>query len=94
VQDLEADFAFEIFRVFLLKRFKDMVTGLGIVDIFYVMMSTLYANNYLQVNTLALSTDFVLRTGPFDHTGKRYKTEEEGGINCVLYLMFHSQVHN
>ncbi|RUS16500.1 WD40-repeat-containing domain protein [Endogone sp. FLAS-F59071] len=31
-----------------------------------------------QVNTLALSTDFVLRTGPFDHTGKLYKTEEEG----------------
>lgn len=30
------------------------------------------------VNTLALSTDFVLRTGPFDHTGKRYATEEEG----------------
>ncbi|KAI7867881.1 WD40-repeat-containing domain protein [Spinellus fusiger] len=29
------------------------------------------------VNTLALSTDFVLRTGPFDHTGKRYDTEEE-----------------
>lgn len=30
------------------------------------------------MNTLALSTDFVLRTGPFDHTGKRYATEEEG----------------
>ncbi|CAO3635096.1 unnamed protein product [Cunninghamella echinulata] len=29
------------------------------------------------VNTLALSTDFVLRTGPFDHTGRRHATEEE-----------------
>ncbi|KAL0077431.1 quinon protein alcohol dehydrogenase-like superfamily [Phycomyces blakesleeanus] len=29
------------------------------------------------VNSLALSTDFVLRTGPFDHTGKRYASEEE-----------------
>lgn len=30
------------------------------------------------VNTLALNTDFVLRTGPFDHTCKRHATEEEG----------------
>ncbi|KAI9273725.1 quinon protein alcohol dehydrogenase-like superfamily [Sporodiniella umbellata] len=29
------------------------------------------------VNTLALSTDFVLRTGPYDHTGKRHKSEAE-----------------
>ncbi|KAI8061010.1 WD40-repeat-containing domain protein [Gongronella butleri] len=29
------------------------------------------------VNTLALSTDFVLRTGPFDHTGKIHTNEEE-----------------
>ncbi|KAI0321569.1 WD-repeat protein [Amylostereum chailletii] len=29
------------------------------------------------VTTLALNTDFVLRTGPFDHTGKRASTEEE-----------------
>ncbi|CDH50367.1 notchless protein homolog [Lichtheimia corymbifera JMRC:FSU:9682] len=29
------------------------------------------------VNTLALNTDFVLRTGPFDHTCKRHATEEE-----------------
>ncbi|KAI8909106.1 quinon protein alcohol dehydrogenase-like superfamily [Gorgonomyces haynaldii] len=28
------------------------------------------------VNHLALSTDFVLRTGPFDHTDPRYKTKE------------------
>lgn len=25
------------------------------------------------VNTLALSTDYVLQTGPFDHTGKHYQ---------------------
>lgn len=30
------------------------------------------------VNTMALSTDYVLRTGPFDHTGKRPKDVEEG----------------
>jgi ribosome assembly protein 4 len=30
------------------------------------------------VTTLALSTDFVLRTGPFDHTGKRPTSDEEG----------------
>ncbi|CAG8576755.1 20351_t:CDS:10 [Cetraspora pellucida] len=29
------------------------------------------------VNTLALSTDFVLRTGAFDHTGKKPKDENE-----------------
>lgn len=39
------------------------------------------------MNTLALSTDFVLRTGPFDHTGKRYETEEEGKqCRVVLFL--------
>ncbi|KAL1921598.1 uncharacterized protein VTP21DRAFT_11314 [Calcarisporiella thermophila] len=29
------------------------------------------------VNTMALSTDFVLRTGAFDHTGTSYEVEEE-----------------
>ncbi|KAK7027320.1 ribosome assembly [Paramarasmius palmivorus] len=29
------------------------------------------------VTTLALNTDFVLRTGPFDHNGKRPKSDEE-----------------
>ncbi|VDC03307.1 unnamed protein product [Peniophora sp. CBMAI 1063] len=29
------------------------------------------------VTTLALNTDFVLRTGPFDHTGKRPSSDEE-----------------
>ncbi|CAK9202189.1 unnamed protein product [Sphagnum jensenii] len=29
------------------------------------------------VNTLALSTEYVLRTGPFDHTGKQYSSPEE-----------------
>jgi len=27
---------------------------------------------------MALSTDFVLRTGPYDHTGKKPKDDEEG----------------
>jgi ribosome assembly protein 4 len=30
------------------------------------------------VTTLALNTDFVLRTGPFDHTGKKPSSDEEG----------------
>ena len=30
------------------------------------------------VTTLTLNTDFVLRTGPFDHTGKRPSSDEEG----------------
>ncbi|CAM0142958.1 ribosome assembly [Umbelopsis sp. WA50703] len=42
-----------------------------------VLVKTLQGHGHW-VNTLALSTDFVLRTGPYDHTGKRYKTEEEG----------------
>lgn len=29
------------------------------------------------VNTLALSTDFILRTGPFDHHGKKPKDDDE-----------------
>lgn len=29
------------------------------------------------VNTLALSTDYVLKTGCFDHTQKEFKTEKE-----------------
>lgn len=29
------------------------------------------------VNTLALSTEYVLRTGPYDHTGKQFATAEE-----------------
>ena len=30
------------------------------------------------VTTLALNTDFVLRTGPFDHTATRPASDEEG----------------
>lgn len=29
------------------------------------------------VNSLALSTEYVLRTGAYDHTGKTYSTAEE-----------------
>lgn len=36
------------------------------------------------VTTLTLNTDFVLRTGPFDHTGKRPKSDEEG-TRCVVH---------
>lgn len=36
------------------------------------------------VTTLALNTDFVLRTGPFDHTGKRPLSDEEGKLSALL----------
>jgi ribosome assembly protein 4 len=32
---------------------------------------------------MALSTDFVLRTGPFDHTNKHPKDDNEGEIDYV-----------
>jgi ribosome assembly protein 4 len=32
------------------------------------------------VNTMALSTDFVMRTGPFDHTNKMPKDDGEGKL--------------
>ena len=35
------------------------------------------------VTTLSLNTDFVLRTGPFDHTGKRPSSDEEGTLTYV-----------
>lgn len=39
---------------------------------------------------MALSTDFVLRTGPYDHTGKKPKDDTEGRpLACpYLYLAF------
>lgn len=33
---------------------------------------------------MALSTDFVLRTGPFDHIGKVPKDDYEGPPACLL----------
>lgn len=35
------------------------------------------------VTTLSLNTDSVLRTGPFDHTGKRPSSDEEGTLTCI-----------
>ncbi|KAG9309920.1 WD40-repeat-containing domain protein [Chiua virens] len=35
------------------------------------------------VTTLALNTDFVLRTGPFDHTGKRPASDEEAQTQAL-----------
>ena len=35
------------------------------------------------VTTLSLNTDFVLRTGPFDHTGKRPTSDEDGSFACT-----------
>ena len=35
------------------------------------------------VTTLSLNTDFVLRTGPFDHTGKIPSSDEEGKLSYV-----------
>jgi len=39
------------------------------------------------VNTMALSTDFVLRTGPYDHTGKVAKDDTEGEHGRVRRCM-------
>ena len=35
------------------------------------------------VTTMSLNTDFVLRTGPFDHTGKRPTSDEDGSFACI-----------
>jgi hypothetical protein len=35
------------------------------------------------VTTLSLNTDFVLRTGPFDHTGKRPTSDEDGSFVSI-----------
>ena len=39
------------------------------------------------VTTLTLNTDFVLRTGPFDHIGKKPASDEEG--MCLVFLLVH-----
>jgi ribosome assembly protein 4 len=38
------------------------------------------------VTTLALNTDFVLRTGPYDHTSKKPASDAEG-IYKLLYFV-------
>ena len=35
------------------------------------------------VTTLSLTTDFVVRTGPFDHTGKIPSSDEEGMLSYI-----------
>jgi hypothetical protein len=35
------------------------------------------------VTTLTLNTDFVLRTGPYDYTGKKPSSDEEGMLHCL-----------
>lgn len=41
------------------------------------------------VTTLTLNTDFVLRTGPFDHTGKKPASDEEGEkISAPVFFYF------
>jgi ribosome assembly protein 4 len=38
------------------------------------------------VTTLALNTDFVLRTGPFDHKNKKPASDEEGNsFRCFIH---------
>ena len=41
------------------------------------------------VTTLTLNTDFVLRTGPFDHTGKKPASDEEGETIRVCPIGYH-----
>jgi hypothetical protein len=69
---------FCMFKFFLkLCHFVKLCSHVGILFYFY-------KNNHLPiqghghwVNSLALSTEYVLRTGPYDHTGKTYSTAEE-----------------
>lgn len=48
------------------------------------------------VTTLSLNSDFVLRTGPFDHTGKLPSSDEEGtSVICVSYDgSIHARFHS
>lgn len=41
-----------------------------------ILVRTLSGHGH-RINTLALSSDYVLRTGPFDHKGTRFATDEE-----------------
>lgn len=41
------------------------------------------------VTTLALSTDFVLRTGPFDHQGRTPSSDDEGICVSFFFLQPH-----
>ena len=45
------------------------------------------------VTTLALNTDFVLRTGPFDRTGKKPANDEEGMRLCFFVSSFPTSPH-
>jgi len=45
------------------------------------------------INSLALSTEYVLRTGAFDHTGRQYPPNEEKqkvsfSLHSTLYISF------
>lgn len=44
---------------------------------FYFIKNVLIQGHGHWVNTLALSTEYVLRTGAFDHTGKQYNSAEQ-----------------
>lgn len=46
------------------------------------------------VTTLALNTDFVLRTGPFDHTGKKPASDQEGQSYSRNLTFAESGAHN
>lgn len=39
------------------------------------------------VNTLSLNTDYVLRTGAYDHTGKKYEDPAEGTRDDLGYCL-------
>jgi len=38
------------------------------------------------INHLALNTDYVLRSGPFDHTGTKFSSIEEGFLSFCFFL--------
>lgn len=68
------------------------------IPLFFSLLSFLYIKCSLQghghwVNSLALSTEYVLRTGAFDHTGKQYSSSEEMKQVGNFYYVESSSYH-
>jgi ribosome assembly protein 4 len=52
-----------------------------------ILIRTLEGHSHW-VNTLALNTDYVLRTGAYDHTGKEYSDKKEGTALGLMRFLF------
>lgn len=55
----------------------DVLLKLFLFTKFSLFLWNLFQGHGHWVNSLALSTEYVLRTGAFDHTGKKYSSPEE-----------------